>query len=118
MTTTETTAQSLWCSTGHRYTLICVSLAKRVLQLEMAEAERLELLQRLDKMVDQWLTAEAIAAVQPICNRGYKLIEEAEPLGNKALDVYARSDVFDAFTALNPSLLTAIEIANRTRLAR
>lgn len=108
----------VYCAIGHRYTLVLVSILKKLLTEDMPSAYRLRLLQWLDKCGDQWLSPEAIAAVQPMCADGYEMVREAQKLGpKKALDVYAKADVFRAFVALNPSLLTAIKLCDRTRSA-
>jgi hypothetical protein len=106
----------LHCPTGHRYTLVFVSIVKMLLAEEMPQAYRLRFLEWLDKCGDQWLSADAIAAVQPMCADGHEMVREAQKLGpRKVLDVLARCEVFNAFVALNSSLLTAIKICDRRR---
>jgi hypothetical protein len=96
---------------GNRYTLVFVSLVKRLLAAEMEPAYRLRFLEWLDKCADNWLTPEAIAAVDPMCDDGFEMVHEARKLGaGKMFDVFARWEVFNAFVALNPSLLTAIKM--------
>ena len=57
-----------------------------------------------------WLTADMIAAVQPMCDKGEKLAIEARKLGPlKALDAYAK--FFSTFAVLNPSLLAALKLS-------
>lgn len=100
-------------SYGHKYTLVCASLAKHALQSEMPAEMRLEFLSHLEKMVDPYLTPEIIAMVDPMDERGLELSLEAGKLGYKtrpsALDVYAQK--FDVFAALNPSLQRAYDAA-------
>ena len=97
---------------GYKYTLVLASVTKRALQWEMPPKMRLEFLEHLDKMRDDFLTAEALALVEPIDDSAYEIVCEAMKLGPfKALDVYA--DKFDIFAALNPSLLLACEEAAR-----
>lgn len=102
-------------SYGAKYTLVSASLAKYALQSEMAAELRLEFLNHLEKMVDQYLTPEVIAMIEPMDERGFQLSREAAKLGFKgkpsALDVYAQK--FDVFAALNPSLQTAYDAAFR-----
>lgn len=105
-------------SHGHRYTLVMASTVKWALQSENMPAEmRLEFLRHLDKMTDQWLTAEVIAMIEPIDKDGLKLYDEIAKLGWKqvardgALDVLAKK--FDVFAALNPSLQKAHDAAFR-----
>jgi hypothetical protein len=106
------------CPTGYRYTLVFVSIVKMLLAEEMPQAYRLRFLEWLDKCGDQWLSADAIAAVQPMCADGHEMVREAQKLGpRKVLDVFARWEVFNAFVALNSSLLTAIKICDRRRTA-
>lgn len=98
---------------GHRHVLVCASLAKRALQAEMPAEMRLDFLSHLERMVDQWLTSEVIAMVEPMDNRGYELFSEARKLGYlnrpSCLDVVAQK--FDVFAALNPSLQRAYDAA-------
>jgi hypothetical protein len=100
-------------SYGGQYTLVVISLTKRALAGEMPINMRLEFLQHLEKLTDQWLTPEVIAMVEPIDNRGYDLSREAAKLGYKArpsaFDIYAQK--FDVFAALNPSLRRAYDTA-------
>jgi hypothetical protein len=91
---------------GHKYVVVSASITKRCLQGEMPADMRLQFLQHLEKMSDQVLTAEKIARIEPICDAGYQIVQEAMKLGPyKALDVYA--DKFEVFAALNPSLRIA-----------
>ena len=91
---------------GHRCALVLASVTKRCLQGEMPADMRLQFLQHLEKMSDPVLTAEKIARIEPICDSGYEIVQEAMKLGpSKALDVYA--DKFEVFAALNPSLRIA-----------
>ncbi|EIG56085.1 hypothetical protein [Bradyrhizobium sp. WSM1253] len=100
-------------SVGHKYTLVCASLAKRALKREMPAAMRLEFLNHLEKMVDGSLTTEIIAMVEPMDDRGLALRSEAARLGYRGspsvFDVYAQK--FDVFAALNPSLQRAYDAA-------
>jgi hypothetical protein len=102
------------CPVGHCYTLVLASLTKRLLTEEMPAAYRLQFLQHLDKMPNgeskTWLTAEMIAAVEPMCDKGYEMVCEAQKLGpKKALDAYAK--FFSAFAALNPSLIEVLKMS-------
>ena len=51
-------------------------------------------------------------ALARLCaSEAYAIFEEAKKLGpRQSLDVITRRDVFDAFVALNPSLLGAIKL--------
>jgi hypothetical protein len=91
-------------------TLVSASITKRALQSEMPPAMRLAFLGHLDKMVDQTLTAEIIAMIEPMDDNAFELTREARKLGHSnALDVYA--DKWDVFAGLNPSLQRAMEKA-------
>jgi hypothetical protein len=99
------------CPVGHRYTLVLISETRRLLSTNLSAEYRLRFLEFLDRCTDNFLTPEAIALVEPICNEAYEMVKEARKLGaSKALDVFARWEVFSAFVALNPSLLTAIKM--------
>jgi hypothetical protein len=104
----------LFCSRGHKYTMVCASITKWVLQGEMPVEMRLEFLQHLEKMADNFLTDEVIAIIEPLSKDSFEIVQEARKLGaGKALDVYA--DRFDVFAALNPSFNEALKRANRGR---
>jgi hypothetical protein len=98
------------CPIGHRYTLVSISVTKRMLEQKIPTAYRFKFLEHLDGMTtksESWLTAEMIAAVEPICDKGYEMVREAQKLGgHKALDAYA--EFFSTFAVLNPSLLAAL----------
>ena len=97
---------------GHRYTIVIISEIKRRLLQPLSAAHRLRFLEFLDSHTDLVLTAEAIAAIEPMCDEALEMVEEARKLGAaKALDVFARWEVFNAFVALNPSILTAIKMS-------
>jgi hypothetical protein len=103
---------------GYKYALVLASITKRVLQSAMPEEYRLKFLQHLDLMSqgEQCLTADMIAAVEPMDDRGEELAREVRKVGpNKALDVYA--DMFAIFAALNPSLVEALKKSPSYRYA-
>jgi hypothetical protein len=96
---------------GHKYTLVFVSLVKRLLVDEMEPAYRLRFLEWLDKCADTWLRPDMVAVIEPMCADGYEMVREAQKLGaGKMFDVFARWEVFNAFVALNPSILAAIKL--------
>ena len=99
------------CPPGDRWTLIAISENKRWLSTNIPAEIRLRILEFFDRCTDNFLTAEAIAQVEPMCDEAYEMAKEARKLGpKKALDVFAKWEVFTAFVALNPSLLTAIKM--------
>jgi hypothetical protein len=82
----------------------------------MSSEYRFRFLNYLDKLADAWLTAEAVAMIEPICDDGYEIVKEARKLGwQKAFDTFAKHEVFSAFVALNPSLMKTIRFCNRGR---
>jgi len=96
---------------GYRYTLVVLSEAKRALLSDLPSEHRLKILEHLDRRTDTF-TAEAIAQIEPMCDEAHEIFQEAQKLGaSKALDVFARWEVFNAFVALNPTLLTAIKMS-------
>jgi hypothetical protein len=95
---------------GHRYMLVVISEAKRMLLMDLPAEHRLKFLEHLDRRTDTF-TADVIAQIQPMCDEAYEMVKEARKLGpGKSLDILARWEVFNAFVALNPSLLTAIKM--------
>jgi hypothetical protein len=97
---------------GYKYTLVLASVTKRVLLQQMPENYRLEFLGHLEKMThgEQWLTAEMIAAVEPMDDKGEEIAAEIRKVGpQKALDVYA--ETFTVFATLNPSLIAALKMS-------
>jgi hypothetical protein len=93
---------------GYAYTIVDISLNKRLLRADMPATERLKILEGLGG--DQnWLTREMVAAIEPMDDHGYELASEAHKLPEgKVLDVFA--DHFATFAVLNPSLIAALEM--------
>jgi hypothetical protein len=101
----------VYCPEGHRSTLVLVSVVKRFLAAELETSWRLQFLEWLEKIGNNWITAPSVAVIEPMCDGGYEMVCEAQKLGaKKSLDVYGRYEVFSAFVALNPSILTAIKM--------
>jgi hypothetical protein len=110
---------------GYMYTLVSISLTKRALADDMPPGERLELLQSL-AFYETSFKPEQIAAVEPMCNKGLKIVAEAMKLGDGgfppdggarrpgALDMFASH--FTTFASLNPSLVTALKMQPGFRL--
>jgi hypothetical protein len=96
---------------GHRYTLVIISELKRMLMAEtLPTGARHRFLEFLNDHSDVW-PPEIIASIEPMCDAGAEIVREARKLGaSKALDKYAEFDVFNAFCALNPSLLEALRM--------
>ena len=102
---------------GHRSTMVVISETKRLLSMKLSAEHRLRFLEFLDSCTDTFLTAEAVSIIEPMSDEAYEMVKEARRLGAaKALDIFARWEVFNAFILLNPSLLTAIKMsAGRSR---
>jgi hypothetical protein len=94
---------------GLRYVLVSVAEVKWFLSHDIPAEYRLKFLEFIDSHTDLF-TPEAYALVEPMCAEGRELIKEARKLGNKWLDVVARWEVFNAFIALNPSMLDALKM--------
>jgi hypothetical protein len=106
---------------GWKYTMVIISHTKLGLTLDMSAAYRLEFLNRLDGLVNHanntWLTADMVAAIDPMCAAGLEMFREAMTLDRGkpgrpgALDALAK--FFPAFAVLNPSLVTALKMESR-----
>ena len=109
---TEALLMASCCPVGHRCTLVLISVTKRLLAEEMPAAYRMQFLEHLENMGkhDMWITDEVIAAVEPVCDKGFEMICEAQKLGaKKSLDAYA--EFLPAFAALNPSLMASLKLS-------
>jgi hypothetical protein len=105
----------LYSPVGNRYTLVLISEAKRALTAELPVELRLRFLEFLDSLPDVW-PAEIIASIAPMCDAAAEIMHEARKLGpQKAFDKCAEWDVFNAFVALNPSLLEALRMRENMR---
>jgi hypothetical protein len=96
---------------GYAYTLVLISLNKRLLQDEMPARERLHILERLDVSGEDrlWLTPQMVAAIEPMCDKGDEIVSAARGLEpGKALDVFAEH--FPTFAVLNPTLIAALQM--------
>ncbi len=112
------------CTTINRTELVYVSLVKRELAGDMPANFRFRFLQWLDGRArpnSEWenlpLTPGVIAVVEPMDDRAYgELMGEIMKLGKfDRINAVGREDVFSAFVALNPSLLTAIKMGQEMR---
>jgi hypothetical protein len=113
---------------GYMYTLVMVSGVKRWLTEEIPDEYRLKFLEWLDRQAGDsqradrdygsaWLTGAMIAAVEPMCDRGWEIYSEASKLDRGKpgqpgfLDALAK--FFPTFAVLNPSLMTSLEMEPR-----
>lgn len=106
---------------GYKYTVIIVSVIKRELAQDIPAEYRFKFLNQLDELAsggsDNWLTADMIAAIEPMCDHGNEMFSEASKLDRgrpgKPAMFRALDKFFPAFAVLNPSLMTALEIEPR-----
>jgi hypothetical protein len=98
---------------GHKWTFIIAALTKRTLQIpDIKAAERLDLLERLNKLTDSYFTASMLAGILPMCDTGYAIFREARSLDPPqdethcaaSFNVLATPSVFRHFVQLNPSI--------------
>jgi hypothetical protein len=83
-------------------------MSRRALVGEMPNELRLRFLEILDSMSKyEFLSPEDVARIDPICDRGYEIVDVARKLGKKWLDKVGEYEVFCALCALNPSLMAA-----------
>jgi len=99
---------------GYKHTLLTIAYVKHVLGLKMRPAQRLRFLELLNGLADTVITAEMLAAIQPMSETEAQMFDEARSLddeGNKcaSIVVLTRGDVFAHFLELNLSLLDAIK---------
>ena len=108
----------LYTAPGHRYTLVMISVTKRALVGEMPNELRLRFLEILDRISGfEFLSPEVVARIDPICDGGAEIVDEARKLGKKWLDKIAEHDVFRTFCTLNPSLLEELRMRENMRVA-
>jgi hypothetical protein len=94
---------------GYTYTLVFISLDKRLLKDEMPARERVEILGSLEVSESDriWLTPKTVAAIEPMDDKGNEIVRTALKLEPRnILDVYAKH--FPTFAVLNPSLIAAV----------
>jgi hypothetical protein len=107
------------CSQTSKLLLVLASVLKRYLAGDIPTEYRfrfLQWLEKFEKLSDGWLTADAIAMIDPMCDDGYEIVTEARKLGGdsakerwpKAFAIFKKHEIFSAFVALNPSLLTVL----------
>jgi hypothetical protein len=101
---------------GYRYSLLFVAYCKHALvNHEMRAGHRLQFLEWINKQVDIVITADMLAAVEPMSVTEVKMMDEAlsldregDPAGMASFRVLTSPDVFADFLRLNPSLLKTI----------
>ena len=115
---------------GYLFDFLAVAMGKRALMTKgIKPAEQLAVLERMHALVDEYFTPEMLAAVQPMCDTGCAIFEEATsldpPTSNGSDGAWRESAriltcprVFWHFVTLNPSILIAIKIADTNRRRR
>jgi hypothetical protein len=97
--------------------MLVISLTKRFLSSHSTStSERLNILEKMNSLTDQFLTAEMVSAIKPMSDVEYEMLSAALSLDGgdakraaTSADILTRSDVFGLFVRLNPSLLAAIK---------
>jgi hypothetical protein len=99
---------------GYLLDMAEISYFKRaVFMPEMPTGERLKCLDGVASGVSGPVTEAAVAAIEPICDRGMQMLLEIFSLpGEKQTQAFARGDVFRILARLNPSLLTALRLCS------
>jgi hypothetical protein len=109
---------------GEKWSLIVAALTKRTLQIPgIKAADRLDLLERLNKLTNSYFTADLLAGISPMCDTAYAIFKEARSLDPPqdethcaaSFNVLATPSVFRHFVQLNPSMLAAIKHRASTR---
>jgi hypothetical protein len=99
----------LHTANGRRYVLVAIAECKWFLSHTIPAEYRLKFLEFIDRHTDLF-TPEALALLEPMNNEGREMLKEARKLGSKWLDVVSSWEVFNAFVALNPSMLVALKM--------
>ena len=108
----------LYTPIGYLHAMVAISVTKRALATrKLSTGEQLEMLEALGKTVDRYLTAEAVAAIKPICETGAQIVHEAMQAdgehGIESFHLLSSLEVFNNLLALNPSLMDAIRLCGR-----
>jgi hypothetical protein len=104
----------------HRGLLVAFSVVKRYLAQDIPADFRLRFLQYFEKfegLTDGWLSADAVAMIDPICDNGYEIVEETRKLvpPKQLFEMLAKLEAFHVFAALNPSLTKVIRYCSEKR---
>jgi hypothetical protein len=102
---------------GHLFNLAEISLFKYVLlNVETTAYYRLKTLDAIAECVFGPVTEEAVAAIEPCCETGRKMLAEIHSLPvEKQMQAFEKGDVFRLLARLNPSLLRALELCKPMR---
>jgi hypothetical protein len=96
---------------GYRFEIVFLSRLKYdLIRHPMTARDRLELLEDINGMLHDKLTAEVVAAVEPADDATAEIVDTAIGAGFPAAsDILTKDDVFLKLLALNPSWLRAIQ---------
>jgi hypothetical protein len=97
---------------GHLFNMAEISLFKYVLlNVELTAYHRLKTLDAIAGCVFGPVTEEAVAAIEPCCETGRKMLVEIHSLPvEKQTGAFCDGDVFHFLAKLNPSLLAALRL--------
>ena len=100
---------------GYVHRMLWASYAKRALTCDIKTGQRLRLLEKLNSMVDLYLTEEMVRSIEPMCDTGAAMMDEALSLdGEKGCEnsfkILTSWRVFRHFRRLNSSYLAAIKL--------
>jgi hypothetical protein len=101
-----------FCPQGWRFTIVFLSRLKYdLVRHPMTARERLELLEGIDGLLNEKLTAEVVAAIEPADDATAEIVDTAVAAGfSAASDLLSKDDVFRRLIALNPRWLRAIQL--------
>jgi hypothetical protein len=102
---------------GYQHLMLWAAYAKRALQYEMPAGKRLQLLEKLNSLTDDYFAPEMLAIIEPMCDTEIAMVNEARSLdreddriGQASFEVLTSWRVFGHFRRLNPSYLAAIKL--------
>ena len=108
---------------GYQHMLLMAAYAKRGLQYEMPAGKRLQLLEKLNGLTDNYFTPEMLAIIEPMSDTEMEMMHEAKSLDREddrlgqAFKVLTSWRVFGHFRRLNPSYLAAIKLRSQMTAA-
>ena len=102
----------VYMPSGHLFNMAEISLFKYVLlNVELTAYYRLKTLDSIAGCVFGPVTEEAVAAIEPCCEIGRKMLAEIHSLPiAKQTSAFCDGDVFQLLAKLNPSLLAALRL--------
>jgi hypothetical protein len=114
----------LQAPTGYLHLMLWAAAAKRALLFDMPAGKRLQLLEKLNGLTDNYFTPEMLAAITPMSDTEMEMVNEArsldredDRLGQASFDVLTSWRVFGHFRRLNPSYLAAIKLRQQMTAA-